>query len=158
STEPPARVANSWPKTGASCSTLSGQWPPWVEQLGPFARETCAGSVRLITARLQGGAVQRALVGARRGLACGDLIGVALAEFVEQDRAGEPAHGAGVLLELRAGVREVEVSHGELADPVDGPERRVVRALHRQFARVVGQRRAAGVEYRVVLAATQPQA
>ena len=39
----------------------------------------------------------------------------------------------------------------------DRPEGRVLDALHRQLVGVVGERRPAGVEHRVVLAAAQPQ-
>ena len=63
----------------------------------------------------------------------------------------------GVQLELGPRVGDVEVAHRELADAVGGTERGVVGALHRQLVGVVGERRAAGAEDRVVLAAAQPQ-
>ena len=53
----------------------------------------------------------------------------------------------GVQLELGARVGDVEVAHGELADPVGRAERGVLGALHRQLVRVVGEvlaRRCAG--------------
>src|SRR3984957_15258319 len=64
---------------------------------------------------------------------------------------------ARVLLQLGPGVGDVEVAHGELADPVRGPERRVLHPLHRQLVRVVAERRAGGVKDGVVLAAAQPE-
>ena len=63
----------------------------------------------------------------------------------------------GVQLELRARVGDVEVAHGELADPVGRPERGVRGALHRQLVGVVGERRPVGAQDRVVLAPPQPQ-
>ena len=48
----------------------------------------------------------------------------------------------GVQLELGARVGDVEVAHGELADPVGRAEGGVLGALHRQLVRVVGERRA----------------
>ena len=63
----------------------------------------------------------------------------------------------GVQLELGAGVGDVEVAHGELADPVGRAEGGVLGALHRELVGVVGEVRAVGAQDRVVLAAAQPQ-
>ncbi len=62
-----------------------------------------------------------------------------------------------ILLELGAGVGDVEVAHGQLADPVDRTEGRVVGALHGQLVRVVAEGGAGRVEDGVVLPAPQPQ-
>ena len=64
---------------------------------------------------------------------------------------------AGVDLELGAAVGDVEVAHGQLADPVERAEGGVLDALHRQLVGVVAEVLAAGVDDRVVLAAAQPQ-
>ena len=63
----------------------------------------------------------------------------------------------GIQLQFGSRVRDVEVAHGELADPVQRAERGVLGALHRQLVRVVGEGRPTRVEDRVVVAATQPQ-
>ena len=62
----------------------------------------------------------------------------------------------GIQLELGAGVGDVEVAHGQLADPVDGAEGRALGALHRELLGVVAEGGAGGVDDRVVVAATQP--
>ena len=73
-------------------------------------------------------------------------------------RVGAADHAeARVLLQLGARVGDVEVAHGQLADPVDRAEGGVLGALHGQLVRVVAEGRAGGVEDRVVLAAPQPQ-
>jgi hypothetical protein len=64
----------------------------------------------------------------------------------------------GIQLELGARVGDVEVAHGQLADPVDRAEGGVLDALHRQLVRVVAEVLGpAGVDDRVVVAAAQAQ-
>ena len=85
--------------------------------------------------------------------------GLELAEQVsvlDQDLALVERLG-GVDLELGARVGDVEVAHGELADPVGRAEDGFVGALHRQLVGVVGEVLALGAQDRVVLAPPQPQ-
>ena len=53
---------------------------------------------------------------------------------------------AGVVLQLGPGVGDVEVAHGQLADPVGRAERGVLGPLHGELVRVVAEGRAGGVQ------------
>ena len=95
-------------------------------------------------------------------VAPGDAVGAAGLDLAEEvavldQHVALVLRLAGVELELAARVGDVEVAHGELADPVGRTEDGVVGALHRQLVGVVGERRAVGGEDGVVLTATQPQ-
>src|SRR5690606_26079778 len=121
-----------------------------------------------VGAELHGGPVVR-LVVVRHVAAGVDCLGAALRHVAyelgrrrrrgleERGLAGADHAEPGVLLQPGAGVGDVEVAHGELADPVHRAERRVLRALHRELVGVVAEGRARGVEDRVVLAAPQPE-
>ena len=63
----------------------------------------------------------------------------------------------GVLLEPGAGVGDVEVAHGQLADAVGRPEGGVLGPFHGELVRVVAERRPGGVQDGVVLTAPQPE-
>ena len=64
---------------------------------------------------------------------------------------------AHVVLQLGARVGDVEVAHGQLADPIGRAERGVFGPLHGELVRVIAEGRTGGVKDRVVLTAPQPQ-
>src|SRR5258708_36271959 len=111
---------------------------------------TC-GERRLVRAGFNGATVEHLVV---RALPCrGDRLGAAArhradevgrpcAARPDQRRVPAAEHAeARVLLQLGTGVGDVEVAHGQLANPVRWPERRVLHPLHRQLVWVVAERR-----------------
>src|SRR5262249_44313063 len=104
---------------------------------GPPAKRPPHSRVLSVNAGLHRRIGQRALVGRRGCFERGDLLGAALLdsgrlELTEQVGPAQLAAEAGVLLELGPRVADVEVAHGQLADPVDRPERGVLGAFHGQ--------------------------
>src|SRR5579883_2944855 len=61
----------------------------------------------------------------------------------------------GIDIQLGAGVGDVEVAHGELADAVGRREGCVLHLFHAQPLRLIGQVGTLGVEQRIVVAAAQ---
>src|SRR5690606_10060284 len=97
-------------------------------------------------------AVERLVVERRRALR--DLLRLALLELTDEvGRCAADETTRSVVLEACAAVGDVEVAHRELTDTVTGAECGVLHALHRELLARVRQRRAGGVENRVVLAA-----
>src|SRR5581483_9420906 len=58
-------------------------------------------------------------------------------------------------IQLGAGVGDVEIAHGELADAIGRREGSVLHLFHAQPLRLIGQVRTLGVEERIVVAAAQ---
>ena len=86
-----------------------------------------------------------------------DLFGLVVVGQAGQGGAGALGEqtGTGVDAQLVAGVDDVEVAHGELADAVGRRERRVLDLLHAQALGLVGQVGRHRVQDRVVVAAPQ---
>src|SRR6478752_4365601 len=117
---------------------------------------------RSVGAGLHGGPVERVVVAALRERVVGDLVVAARGQLAEERAVLDEQlplldRLSGVDLELRAAVGDVEVAHGQLADPVERAEGGVLDAFHRQLVGVVAEVLAAGVDDRVVLAPAQPQ-
>src|SRR5689334_13312819 len=98
---------------------------------------------RSVRPGVERGAVQRRLVHGLLAVA-DDRLRPARLELADEVRlAGELPLGR-VELELGAGVGDVEVTHGELTDPVRRAEGGGLDALHGEPVRVVRQVRSAG--------------
>src|SRR3546814_20805439 len=98
---------------------------------------------------LHGGTIESLVLLADDLATVGDPVGTTGGKLAEE-RAVLDQHLplverlAGIHLQLGPGVGDVEVAHGELADPVQGTEGCVVGALHRQLVGVVGEVAARG--------------
>src|SRR3546814_345348 len=161
-------------RVNGSCTTLCSDAPtiPDRNRVARGVRTLCRGSpgaprstARVgnasVGAELHGGTIESLVLLADDLATVGDPVGTTGGKLAEE-RAVLDQHLplverlAGIHLQLGPGVGDVEVAHGELADPVQGTEGCVVGALHRQLVGVVGEVAARGGQDGVVLTAPQP--